>query len=127
MPPSFPVSFTIPAPRSTPATRSSSPFTPPQLPGAPLAAVPEMAVEASAGPGALNRENAAEAARWYLPEATPAQPTVAAAPRTQPSPCGAVSTAAFPAAPLFPVSARSQSTNARASGFSSDPGATARK
>ena len=48
-------------------------------------------------------------------------------PRTQPSPCGPVSTAAFPAAPLFRVSARSQSRNARASGFSPAPGAVARK
>ena len=47
----------------------------------------------------------------------PRQPTVAAArrPRTQPSPCAAG------------VSARSQSRNARASGFSPDPGATGRK
>ena len=62
-------------------------------------------------------------------EGAPAQPHVAAArrPRTQPSPCAAVSTAGFPAASLFPVSARSQSRNARASGFSPDPGATARK
>ena len=56
-------------PRRRPARPRTPRFTPPQLPGAPLAAVPEMAVEASAGPGALNRENAAEAARWYLPEA----------------------------------------------------------
>ena len=37
-------------------------------PGAPLVAIPEMAVEAAAGPGALNEEFAAEKARWYLPE-----------------------------------------------------------
>ena len=36
--------------------------------GAPLVAIPEMAVEAAAGPGALNEEFAAEKARWYLPE-----------------------------------------------------------
>ena len=41
----------------------------PQVPGAPLAAVPEMAVDAAAGGGALNDESAAETARWYLPEA----------------------------------------------------------
>ena len=38
------------------------------LPGAPLVAIPEVAVEAAAGPGALNEEFAAEKARWYLPE-----------------------------------------------------------
>ena len=43
--------------------------TPPQVPGVPLAAVPEMAVDAAAGGGALNDENASETARWYLPEA----------------------------------------------------------
>ena len=36
--------------------------------GAPLVAIPEMAVEAAAGAGALNEEFAAEKARWYLPE-----------------------------------------------------------
>ena len=41
----------------------------PRVPGAPLAAVPEMAVQAAAGGGALNDENAPETARWYLPEA----------------------------------------------------------
>ena len=41
---------------------------PTPVPGAPLAAVPEMAVEASAGPGMLNEEFTAETARWYLPE-----------------------------------------------------------
>ena len=38
------------------------------LPGAPLVAIREVAVEAAAGPGALNEEFAAEKARWYLPE-----------------------------------------------------------
>ena len=43
--------------------------TPPgALPGAPLAAIPEMAVEAAAGAGAAGEEFAAEKARWYLPE-----------------------------------------------------------
>ena len=37
-------------------------------PGAGLSAVPEMEVEAAAGPGALNEEFAAETARWHLPE-----------------------------------------------------------
>lgn len=37
-------------------------------PGAPLVAIPEMAVEAAAGPGALNEEFVDEKARWYLPE-----------------------------------------------------------
>ena len=36
--------------------------------GAPLVAIPEMAVEAAAGAGALNEEFAGEKARWYLPE-----------------------------------------------------------
>ena len=35
---------------------------------APLAAVPEVDVEASAGPGALAEEFVAERARWFLPE-----------------------------------------------------------
>lgn len=39
------------------------------VPGAPLAAVPEVAVEAAAGSGALNEEFIEEKARWYLPEA----------------------------------------------------------
>lgn len=34
-----------------------------------LAGVPEVAVEASAGPGALNGEHIEEQARWFLPEA----------------------------------------------------------
>ena len=36
--------------------------------GAPLVAIPEMAVEAAAGAGALHEEFAGEKARWYLPE-----------------------------------------------------------
>ena len=55
-------------PRKSPKRRTPR-FTPPNLPGAPLAAVAEMAVSASAGPGALAEDNAAETARWYLPEA----------------------------------------------------------
>ena len=39
------------------------------LPGAPLAPVPEVEVDASAGPGALADEFVEEVARWYLPEA----------------------------------------------------------
>ena len=38
------------------------------VPGAPLVAIPEMAVEAAAGPGAIADEFATEKARWYLPE-----------------------------------------------------------
>ena len=38
------------------------------IPAAGLAFVPEMEVEASAGPGALNEEFVSEKARWYLPE-----------------------------------------------------------
>ena len=56
-------------PRRSPAKPRAPRFTPPERPGAPLAAVPEMAVQASAGGGAPNCEDAAEAARWYLPEA----------------------------------------------------------
>ncbi len=36
--------------------------------GAPLFAIPEMAVDVAAGAGALNEEFADEKARWYLPE-----------------------------------------------------------
>lgn len=36
--------------------------------GAPLVAIPEMAVDVAAGAGALNEEFADEKARWYLPE-----------------------------------------------------------
>ena len=57
------------APRRRPPRPRTPRFTPPQLPNAPLAAVREMAVEASAGAGALNDDTAAEAARWYMPEA----------------------------------------------------------
>ena len=38
------------------------------LPGVPLSSVPEMEVEASAGPGALADEFVIEKARWFLPE-----------------------------------------------------------
>ena len=57
------------------------------------------------------------------------QPVVAAArrPQPQPSPREAGSATGFPAASLLRVSARSQSRNARASGFSPEPGAIARK
>ena len=44
-------------------------FKPPQLPNAPVSAVREMAVDAAAGAGALNDDDAAEAARWYMPDA----------------------------------------------------------
>ena len=55
------------APRRKPQKRGRR--TPPgALPGAPLAAIPEMAVEAAAGAGALSEEFTAEKARWYLPE-----------------------------------------------------------
>lgn len=40
----------------------------PVLPGPAMADVPEMDIEAAAGPGALNEEFAAEKARWRLPE-----------------------------------------------------------
>ena len=56
-----------------PRRRSAKPrmprFKPPQLPNAPVSAVREIAVDASAGAGALNDDNAAEAARWYMPDA----------------------------------------------------------
>ena len=38
------------------------------LPGVPLSSVPEMEVEASAGPGALADEFVIEKARWFLSE-----------------------------------------------------------
>ena len=38
------------------------------IPAAGLAFIPEMEVEAAAGPGALNEEFVSEKARWYLPE-----------------------------------------------------------
>ncbi len=56
-------------PKRRPAKPRTPRFRPPQLPNAPVSAVREMAVDASAGPGALNEDNAAEAARWYLPDA----------------------------------------------------------
>ena len=52
-------------PRRKPQSRTRS-YPPP---GVPLAAIPEMAVNASAGAGAFNEEPPAEKARWYLPEA----------------------------------------------------------
>ena len=55
------------APKRKPQKRRRR--TPPgALPGAPLAAIPEMAVEAAAGAGAAGEEFATEKARWYLPE-----------------------------------------------------------
>ena len=56
------------APRRKPYPRKPRAAVP-QVPGAPLAAVSEVAVDAAAGGGALNDEAAAETARWYLPEA----------------------------------------------------------
>jgi len=53
------------APKRRPQTRRRC-TAPPA--GAPLVAIPEMAVEAAAGAGALNEEFAGERARWYLPE-----------------------------------------------------------
>ena len=54
-------------PRRKPAKRKRR--TPPAgIPGVPLSSVPEMEVEASAGPGALAEEFVIEKARWYLPE-----------------------------------------------------------
>ncbi len=53
-------------PRRRPQKRRRRRTAPP--PGAPLVAIPEMAVEAAAGPGALNEEFVDEKARWYLPE-----------------------------------------------------------
>jgi phage repressor protein C with HTH and peptisase S24 domain len=56
-------------PRRRPSKPRAPRFKPPQLPGAPVSAVREMAVDAAAGAGALNEDNAAEAARWYMPDA----------------------------------------------------------
>ena len=53
------------APRRRPQKRRRRAAPPP---GAPLVAIPEMAVEAAAGAGAAGEEFAAEKARWYLPE-----------------------------------------------------------
>ena len=55
------------APRRKPQKRRRRAL-PTAVPGAPLAAIPEMAVEAAAGAGAAGEEFAAEKARWYLPE-----------------------------------------------------------
>ena len=54
-------------PKRKPRKRKSRPK-PPASPGLALAAIPEMAVEASAGFGAWNEERATEKASWYLPE-----------------------------------------------------------
>ena len=58
---------------SVPKRRRSAPrrrrFTPPEVPGAPLAGVPELDVAVAAGGGAFNTDAAVEKARWYLPEA----------------------------------------------------------
>lgn len=58
------------APRRRPQKRRrrAAPASGTSVSGAPLAAIPEMAVEAAAGPGAIADEFAAEKARWYLPE-----------------------------------------------------------
>ena len=55
-------------PRRRGENRRSASGAPRRLLGAPLAAIPEMAVEAAAGAGAAGEEFAAEKARWYLPE-----------------------------------------------------------
>ena len=54
-------------PRRKRWTRKPQPKPPVSAPS--MAGVPEMEVEAAAGPGALNQEFAAEKARWQLPEA----------------------------------------------------------
>ena len=55
------------APKRKPRKRRRR--TPPAaIPGARLAAIPEMAVEAAAGAGALIEEFTHEKARWHLPE-----------------------------------------------------------
>ena len=54
-------------PKRKPAKRTRR-IPPAGIPGVPLSAVPEMEVDAAAGPGALNEEFATEKARWYLPE-----------------------------------------------------------
>ena len=56
------------APRRKPYRRKPRAAAP-QAPGAPVVGIPEMAVQAAAGGGALNDAAAAETARWYLPEA----------------------------------------------------------
>ena len=55
------------APKRKPQKRRKR-TVPGSVPGAPLAAIPEMAVEAAAGAGAAAEEFTAETARWYLPE-----------------------------------------------------------
>ena len=54
-------------PKRKPAKRTRR-IPPAGIPGVPLSAIPEMEIEAAAGPGALNEEFATEKARWYLPE-----------------------------------------------------------
>ena len=54
-------------PKRKPMKRKPRPK-PPVSSGPALAAIPEMAVEASAGFGAWNEERATEKASWYLPE-----------------------------------------------------------
>ena len=54
-------------PKRRPMKRSR-PRPPVGLPGAPVAAVPEIAVEAGAGAGALAEEFVSETARWHWPE-----------------------------------------------------------
>ena len=54
-------------PKRKPAKRTRR-IPPAGIPGVPLSAIPEMEVDAAAGPGALNEEFATEKARWYLPE-----------------------------------------------------------
>ena len=41
---------------------------PAAVPGEPVAPIPELAVDAAAGPGAAGEDYAEEAARWYIPE-----------------------------------------------------------
>ena len=54
-------------PKRKPAKRTRR-IPPAGIPGVPLSAIPEMEIDAAAGPGALNEEFATEKARWYLPE-----------------------------------------------------------
>ena len=54
-------------PKRKPAKRTRR-IPPAGMPGVLLSAIPEMEVDAAAGPGALNEEFTTEKARWYLPE-----------------------------------------------------------
>ena len=56
---------TVPKRRPMPPRRLRPPA---GRPGAPVAAIPEITVEVSAGPGALAEEFASETARWHWPE-----------------------------------------------------------